>query len=87
MKVALLMVAKGGLVTGFAKLGSHLENKLILSVAPEYKINFRWIRRNHGTFFLKKYNLRVWETSHTGVWECNSKPKSIIEQINTTLRK
>ena len=73
------MVAKGGLITGFGKLGSHLENKLILSVAPEHKINFRWIRRNYGAFFLKKYNLRV--------WECDSKPKSIIEQINTTLRK
>lgn len=51
-----------GLITDVGKLGSHLENKFILSVGPVYKINFRWIGRNYSVFFKKKYNLRVWET-------------------------
>lgn len=53
MKVALLMVMKGGLITGVGKQGSYPEDKFILSVAPKPKMNCKWIRRNYGTFFLK----------------------------------
>lgn len=82
MKVALQMEGNDGLITDVGKLGSHLENKFILSVGPVYKINFRWIGRNYSVILNKNTTLECGRLS-----KYDSKPKSITEQINTTLRK